>query len=516
MWKVSKGDQVMWVVGDAPAAGILKTMDSIRKKVMLANQQLDAEWIAAAEAALAGNKSTLAVLSMGWNGDVSHTHCHMSNGAAHRALLQQLIQADTGRVRVSAAGRRESRMDMLSIVPRSVLVIDDEPAIGEAIAMVARKLGMSCTVMTSGLQLADEVDPAITAIIIDLMMPGMDGIELVRQLAASRCRATIVLMSGHDRGVLRSVQEMANTLGLRTGEPLQKPFRLADIEAVLNAVAEPQLDRRRVVGRARQALPEDELRAAISERAVVVHYQPQVSLATRRVEGVEALARLRIPRLGLVYPDQFIEETEQLGLMDALTDIMLESSLAEVGTLEGLAEATLSINFPASSLVDLALPDRIAQRAAQAGIPLSRLVVEITESGLIQEFGKALDVLARLRLRGAGVSIDDFGTGYSSMAQLRRVPCTELKIDRMFVKDMLIDDSAKAVVEESIELAHRLKLRVVAEGVETQQQARALADAGCDLAQGYYYARPIPARDLAVWLAARAADLYTAGGARLA
>ena len=406
-------------------------------------------------------------------------------------------------------------MNRLSIVQRSVLVIDDEPAIGEAIAVVARDLGMSCNVLTSALQMRDELDQDVTAIVIDLMMPGMDGIELVRLLAERHCRATIVLMSGHDRGVLRSVQEMARALGLRTAEPLQKPFRLADIKAMLNAVAEPQLDRRKMVGGDRQSLPEDQLRAAIGDHAVVVHYQPQIALATGRVEGVEALARLSHPDLGIVYPDQFIEATEELGLMEALTDVVMERSLKEIATMDGLAEATLSINFPASSLVDLALPERIARAAAQAGFPLSRLVVEITESGLIKEFGKALDVLARLRLRGVGVSIDDFGTGYSSMAQLRRVPCTELKIDRMFVKDMLTDESAMAVVEESIGLAHRLRLRVVAEGVETLQQARALADAGCDLAQGYSYSRPIPAQDLAVWLAARAAEMGNAG-ARLA
>ncbi len=120
-----------------------------------------------------------------------------------------------------------------------------------------------------------------------------------------------------------------------------------------------------------------------------------------------------------------------------------------------------------------------------------------------------------MRLRSAGVSIDDFGTGYSSMAQLRRVPCTELKIDRMFVKDMLSDESAMAVVEESIGLAHRLRLRVVAEGVETLQQARALAEVGCDLAQGYYYSRPVAAQDLVAWLATGAAGLLNAG-ARLA
>jgi EAL domain-containing protein (putative c-di-GMP-specific phosphodiesterase class I)/CheY-like chemotaxis protein len=398
------------------------------------------------------------------------------------------------------------RVSRLSIVQRSVLVIDDEPAIGEVIAMVAHDLGMSCTVHTSALEVPDELDPGITAIVIDLMMPGMDGIELVRRLAARQCRATIVMMSGHDRSVLRSVQEMARTLGLRTAEPLQKPFRLADIRAMLNAVAEPQLDRRKPVEGDRQTIPEAELRAAIAERAVVVHYQPQIALASGRVEGVEALARLRHPALGMVYPDQFIEDAERFGLMDVLTDIVVEHSLEEVGSLGGLGDATLSINFAAGSLLDLSLPERLERVAKRANIPLSRLVVEITESGLIKEFGKALDVLARLRLRGAGVSIDDFGTGYSSMAQLRRVPCTELKIDRMFVKDMLSDESAMAVVEESIGLAHRLHLRAVAEGVETHQQARALTDAGCDLAQGFFYARPLSAQDLATWLVARDAD----------
>jgi EAL domain-containing protein (putative c-di-GMP-specific phosphodiesterase class I) len=406
-------------------------------------------------------------------------------------------------------------MSRLSIVQRSVLVIDDEPAIGEVIGLVAQDLGMSCNVLTSALQMDEELDPGVTAVVIDLMMPGMDGIEVVRLLAERNCRATIVLMSGHDRSVLRSVQEMARALGLRTAEPLQKPFRMADIRAMLNAVAEPQLDRRKVARTDRQPLPDDELRAAIEHGAVVVHYQPQIALATGKVEGVEALVRLAHPGLGIVYPDQFMEETERLGLMDRLTDLVMERALSEVAAIGDLGEATLSINFSAHSLVDLALPERIAQAAERARFPMSRLVVEITESGLIEEFGKALDVLARLRLRSAGVSIDDFGTGYSSMAQLRRVPCTELKIDRAFVKDMLSDESAIAVVEESISLAHRLRLRVVAEGVESLQQAHRLADAGCDLAQGFYYSRPVLAQELAAWLAKGAAELRDAG-ARLA
>ncbi|MEJ0099386.1 MAG: EAL domain-containing response regulator [Pseudomonadota bacterium] len=402
-------------------------------------------------------------------------------------------------------------MNRLSVVQRTVLVIDDEPAIGDAIGMVAQDLGMACNVLTSALQVEEQLHEGVTAIVLDLMMPGMDGIEVVRLLAQRQCRATIVLMSGHDRSVLRSVQEMARALGLRTGEPLQKPFRLADVRAMLNAVAEPQLDRRKVVRTEQQPLPEEELRAAISAGDVIVHYQPQIALATGKVEGVEALVRLDHPELGIVYPDRFIEQTERLGLVDALTDLVMERALEEVSAMEELVHATLSINFAAHSLVDLALPERIAMAAAHTGFPLSRLVVEITEYGLIKEFGKALDVLARLRLRNAGVSIDDFGTGYSSMAQLRRVPCTELKIDRQFVNDMLTDESAMAVVEESIGLAHRLRLRAVAEGVETLQQARALADVGCDLAQGYYYSRPVAAQDLVAWLATRASDLRDAG-----
>jgi EAL domain-containing protein (putative c-di-GMP-specific phosphodiesterase class I) len=126
--------------------------------------------------------------------------------------------------------------------------------------------------------------------------------------------------------------------------------------------------------------------------------------------------------------------------------------------------------------------------------------VEITESGLIQEFGKALDVLARLRLRGAGVAIDDLGTGYSSMAQLRRVPCTEVKIDRTFVQDMLSDESAMAVMEELISLAHRLSLKLVAEGMETAEQAQALLAAGCRRIATFSHEGPLPPAQLAEWM----------------
>ncbi len=383
---------------------------------------------------------------------------------------------------------------------RSVLVIDDEIEIGRLIEAAAEELGLSCTILTSALQMGAELDPNTAAVMVDLMMPDMDGIELVRQLAARGCNVPVVLMSGHDRSVLRSAEEMARALGLRTAGPLRKPFRIAEVEALLGGLAASSIEWNNAPATRAGPLDEDTLRAAIRDRAVVMHYQPQVRLATGEVTGVEALVRLQVPHRGLVYPDQFISTAEQLGLIDELTNVVMDRSLQEFARIRQLSGATLSVNVSASSLVDLELPDRLARSAEKAGLPMSRLIVEITESGLIQEFGKALDVLARLRLRGAGVAIDDFGTGYSSMVQLRRVPCTEVKIDRTFVKDMLFDESAMALVEEVISLANRLNLKLVAEGVETEQQAQALLAAGCEYAQGYHFARPLPAAELAEWV----------------
>ena len=385
-----------------------------------------------------------------------------------------------------------------------VLVVDDEPEIGELVGAVAEGLGIGCVGLTSARELDAVMDADVSAVFIDLMMPGVDGIELVRQLATRACRAPVVLMSGHDKSVLRSAEAMARALGLRTAGPLHKPFRVADVETLLTGLAQTEIPRP-AAARPSQLLSEDALREAIESDWVVVHYQPQIALATGRVAGVEALVRLRHPTAGLVYPDRFIAAAEELGLIDALTKHVLRHALREVASRSLLADTTLSINVSAHSLVDLSLPDWLTDTAERHGLAPTRLMIEITESGLIKEFAKALDILARLRLRGVGLSIDDFGTGYSSMAQLRRIPGTELKIDRMFVNEMLGDDSAMAVVEETIGLAHRLNLKVVAEGVETEAQAEALAAAGCDIGQGYLYSRPIGIDDLDHWLAARAA-----------
>lgn len=389
--------------------------------------------------------------------------------------------------------------------PLHVLIIDDEPEIGDLVAAAAESLGLAARSLVSAQGFEAALGRGLAAVFVDLMMPDIDGIELVRKLAERRCAAPIVMMSGHDRSVLRSAEAVAQSLGLRTAGALHKPFRIAEVEALLLSLVGTVQDQPARQRDAAAPLEDSEVRAAIAGGAVVVHYQPQISLASGGLVGVEALVRLHAPGCDLVFPDRFLPSVERQGLMDALTGQVMQQALRAARQVPGMVDATVSINVAAESLLDLELPDRLARCAADLGLPLNRVVVEITESGLIREFGTALDVLARLRLRGVGISIDDFGTGYSSMAQLRRIPCTELKIDRTFVQDMLGDDAARIVVEQSVDLAHRLHLKVVAEGVETPAQAGVLRDMGCELGQGYLYSKPLPAADLAQWIAAQGA-----------
>ncbi len=389
--------------------------------------------------------------------------------------------------------------------PPRIVVIDDEAEIGELICLAAEGLGLACTATTSVSSffhavMADDV----CAVMIDLMMPGTDGIELLRLLGAAKYRQRVILISGIDKKVLRTAEELAISLGLNAIGRLEKPFRLTEIETLLSSIRDqaplpPQL----------RSLPnpvtETELRRAIELDEFVLHYQPQIDLANGRIAGFEALVRLLHPIRGIVYPDMFIVTAEQLGLIDALTELVIQRALSEFGQLATVADTSLSINISALSLTDLSFPDRLDALAERYAVPPARILMEITETGLISELHKALDILARLRLKQIGLSIDDFGTGYSSMAQLRCVPATELKIDQSFIREMLGDPSARTVVEQSIALGHKLDMRIVAEGVESAEQADLLRQLGCDLAQGYHFSPPLPLSELQKWIATRPA-----------
>jgi diguanylate cyclase (GGDEF)-like protein len=257
-----------------------------------------------------------------------------------------------------------------------------------------------------------------------------------------------------------------------------------------------------------------DLRRALRTDELILHYHPKVDLATRRAAGVEALVRWRHPRRGMVPPMDFIPYAEHTGLITPLTERVLELALLQCAAwrAEGL-DLSVAVNVSVRNLLDGELPAAVAGLLERAGVPADRLELEITESAVMTDPARAEGVLGALAELGVGLSIDDFGTGYSSLAYLSRLPVDEMKIDRAFVSQMETDGRDLAIVESSIALAGRLGMRVVAEGVETDQQRARLAVAGCDLAQGFLFTRPLAAADLTAWVAAREEGTRTASEA---
>ncbi len=248
----------------------------------------------------------------------------------------------------------------------------------------------------------------------------------------------------------------------------------------------------------------EQLRETIYARQLVLHYQPKVDSKTAAVSGVEALVRWKHPERGLLSPDVFLPLAEDAGLMRELTIAVLEQSLDQVVRWRSAGRRlSVAVNLSASSLVDLELPARVRALLAERALPASALELEITEDFLMGDRERAREILTHLRELGVRVAVDDYGTGYSSLAYLRELPIDELKLDRSFVQPMAEDPKAAAIVRSTIALAHSLGMRLVAEGVENEITAGHLAASGCDVSQGYYFSRALPADELETWLDAR-------------
>ena len=248
-----------------------------------------------------------------------------------------------------------------------------------------------------------------------------------------------------------------------------------------------------------------ELRRAMDEGQIDLHYQPKVSLDTGQVTGFEALARWRHPERGMVMPDQFIPLAEQTGLVGRLTHVALRQALEMTGSWaeQGLDDGQklgIAVNLSPRRLVEPDLPAVVNELLAGTGVPPHLLTLEITESTLMADPRASQRALHELREIGVRLSVDDFGTGYSALAYLQRLPLDEVKIDKSFVIPMMTDQGARAIVRAIVELAHTLDLTVVAEGVEHESARDALQTMGCDVMQGYFIARPLRADQIELWL----------------
>ena len=375
------------------------------------------------------------------------------------------------------------------MISNRLLVIDDEPAICDFVKDVAEEQGFDVATANNFDQFTAahrSFEPSV--IVLDLRMPEVDGIELLRFLAKEKCRAQIVLISGLDQKVLHTASQLGATHGLKMLDALQKPILVPELERVLG----------RVSGEARP-ITERDLGEAISAGELVVHYQPKVKLGSkgsREVGSLEALVRWDRPGHGLVPPDEFIPLAETTGLIDSLTDYVLHAVLKQIAQWRKHGSSVaVAVNLAPQLLSDLGLPDRLSDLLAEYGVDGSALIVEVTESAAMTDAARTMDILTRLRLKGIELSMDDFGTGYSSLVELYRMPFSEMKIDKSFVIDVNRDKEAEVIVRSIVDLGHNLGLKVCAEGVETEEAMDFLRSIKCDLAQGYYISKPLPPSD---------------------
>ncbi|MDE1901704.1 MAG: EAL domain-containing response regulator [Alphaproteobacteria bacterium] len=370
-----------------------------------------------------------------------------------------------------------------------LLIIDDEEDICDLVAEIGERRGLEARTTSDAenvQQILGDFTPDI--IMMDLMMPGIDGVELLRLLSEKAKNAKLCLISGSDSRVLNSARRLGSAHGLDVVAALEKPLSIQTLNGFFDSVTNTNMQ-----------APDHA--AAIASGQFTLHYQPVIEIATRRVKGVEALARWQHPERGLLLPDEFLEQVTNDGLMQNLTDFVIQTSVRQAAAWNQMGEKmTLAMNVTASTLLDLALPDKIAELCKQHGVPPEMLILEVTETEAMRDVTRTMDVLLRMRLRNIGVSIDDFGTGHSSLRELQRMPFSEMKIDKSFVIDMARSKDSTVIVNSIIDLGHNLGLKVIAEGVEDARAWEMLHEKGCDFAQGFYMGRPMTSAEFSIWL----------------
>lgn len=375
------------------------------------------------------------------------------------------------------------------------LVVDDDDFQRRTVARMLRSLGgREVREAGDGRQaLASIRDaPLVDLVVCDLDMPEMDGMEFIRHLGQANSAVSVIIASAQDRSLLSSVDKMARAYGVRLLGVIEKPVTLEGLENLIELHEPPKPQPARDASAGAPSFSLDQILRGVQEKQFEPFFQPKVGLATGKVLGAEALARWRHPEHGLVAPYAFIAPLEQSGKIDELTLLMLEkAALACRAWRERGMELTVSVNLSLVSLADTMLASRITETVRSAGLDPRYMILEITETAAMTEVAPALENLARLRMRGFGLSVDDYGTGFSSLRQLTRVPFTELKIDQGFVTGCAANASSRAIVESSVEMARRLDIKSVAEGVETQADWDVLHATGCDVAQGYFIAKPM-------------------------
>jgi diguanylate cyclase len=429
--------------------------------------------------------------------------------------------------------QRQALSDALTGLPNRTLLRD---RIGQAIRQADREL-VPAALLLIDLDRFKEINDTLGHDLGDQLL-----VQVGRRLSATlRQVDTVARLGGDEFAVLLPRVETADgalTVARKLQSSLEEPFALdgltLDVEASIGVALYPDhgrdpeellqhadiamytakelhagfvtFDPRQDQHSPRRLALLGELRRALEHRQLLLHYQPKVDAHSGRVLGAEALVRWQHPEHGRISPDEFIPLAERTGIIGPLTSYVMDAALRQCRQWHQAGhELSVAVNVSARSLLDLHFPDEVGALLARHQVPAELLVVELTESAIMADPVRALEVVGRLNAMGVQLSIDDFGTGYSSLAYLRSLPVHELKIDRSFVSKMISDASDAVIVHSTVDLGRNLGLRVVAEGVEDALTLQQLGLLGCHAVQGYHISRPISADDLMTWVNERAA-----------
>ena len=383
----------------------------------------------------------------------------------------------------------------------NVLIIDDDPILRAISQSYFAALGTkSIFVAGNGrkaLQIITDQGGEIDFILCDLNMPELDGLEFLRHLKDQSYRGSIGIVSGEDMSVIETAGRLAKTYQLNIAGMVQKPLCKPAFDELIGKAAKCLEEK--TASKRRPVTPE-ELAAAIEANQIVPHYQPKIAVTDGRICGVEALARWEHPDTGLVPPDLFIPCAEETGLIGPLTQIIINRTVADAARWhsDGI-DIHMAINITPHLLEARTFPDELASIVIEADLRPAQFTFEITERTALQNSPLAMEVVARMRLKGFDISIDDFGTGMANLEQLRDFPYSELKIDRSFVQGATDDRFARACLKASAVFARELDMRLVAEGVSNQAEWDMVVAEAVDEVQGFLIARPMPAGEFEDW-----------------
>ena len=392
---------------------------------------------------------------------------------------------------------------MMAQPKQSVLIVDDDPVQGQLIRNVCNRIGYTAVFAAS----YESAAAALTThrfshVTIDLALGERDGIELIRLITSLPQIPRVIVISGCEQRILNAAVRLAHAAGACDAVSIPKPIELSALRQALMVLPCDCRGARSAKQRKPDVITTDDLRAGFANGEIFAMFQPKILLSTGRLVGCEALARWDSPKFGMVSPDRFIPLVEQAGLIKPVTLLMLREAIALIqDLLPTVPDFSAAVNFSATLLADPTIPEDVESILVENSVSGRSMMIEITETTAMSDVAKAMDTLLRLRIKGFGISMDDFGTGYSSMSVLAQMPFCELKIDRTFIKDCLVDQDLWKVVTSAVAIARAYNMKAVAEGIEDLETLWALEAIGCHIGQGYAISKALPRSEFKQWSA---------------